>query len=388
MPSSLKFYAFQHKHNLAVVVGPASNRKMQEVALFQNCSHFETALVFSSLDEPWHIDDVNYVYADLVRIVPDFLASFVVRKPYSPVSFVKLKGLENCLEDADIINCIELYSFISCQCAGYARKHGKKLAVSIFETIPSPPLHKFPPFSRNVKKVLRQADIFLAYTNRSAEYLRKLSVPDEKIKVIYPGIDLQKFRPARERNHESIRVLFVGGFAGEKGLGILLEAFSKLCLDECDVELWVCAKPRSKVERTLIEEHSQKRPVKAFGYVDYDRMPEIYRQCDVLCLPSFDKRKWCMKVWEEEFGFALVEAMASGLPIIASDCGAVREVTGNDNLIVPQKSVEALYIALCKAVDDESWRSHTARVNRKRAEKLFDIEKQRVKIDKVLSELL
>jgi glycosyltransferase involved in cell wall biosynthesis len=261
------------------------------------------------------------------------------------------------------------------------------LAVSIFETIPSIPLHKVPPFSQNVKKVLRQTDVFIAYTNRSAEYLRQLSVAEEKIRVVYPGVDLQRFHPSKGQNHESIRILFVGGFAGEKGLMVLLKAFASLYVDEPEVELWVCTKPRNRRVEALIEVYSRKYPVKALGYVDYDRIPEIYRQCDVFCLPSFDKRRWGVRVWEEEFGFALVEAMASGLPIVATNCGAMPEIVGNENLVVPQKSVGALRWALCKLVEDEGYRFHLAKANRERAKKLFDIETQRSAVNEVLGEL-
>jgi glycosyltransferase involved in cell wall biosynthesis len=208
------------------------------------------------------------------------------------------------------------------------------------------PMHKVPPFSRNVKEVLRQADVFIAYTNRSADYLRRLSVPEEKIRVVYPGVNLQRFYPSKESNHESVRILFVGGFTGEKGLTVLLKAFASLCVNKPESELWICAKPRNLRERVLIEAYSRKYPVVAFDYVDHEKIPDIYRQCDVFCLPSFDKRKWGMRVWEEEFGFALVEALASGLPIVASDCGAMREVVGNENLLVSQKSVKDLYLAL------------------------------------------
>lgn len=376
------------KRKLAIVIGPPGYRKRQEVILFKECPHFETTLVLSSMEKPWIMEGVNYAYAESVKLVPDFLAGFAARKPYSPVSFVKLENLEKCLKDVDIINCIELYSFISRQCAEIARDKGKKLAVSVFETIPSLLLHKVPPFSRNVKEVLKQADVFIAYTNRSAEYLRQLGAPEEKIKVIYPGVDMQRFHPQKERNHDDMRILFVGGFAGEKGLTILLKAFSRLHTDAPQVEVWICAKPRNKEEEVLIQAYMRKYPLRAFGYVEHNELPRMYRECDLFCLPSFDKRKWGMRVWEEQFGFALVEAMASGLPVVAIDCGAVPEIVGSENGIVPQKSVEALCTALHKLVKDEDHRQYLAKANRNRAERLFNIEKQRTIIDNALNELL
>jgi len=373
---------------LAVVIGPPGSRKRQEVVLFKKCPCFGTTLVLSSVEKPWIMESVEFAYAELVKLLPDFLAGFAVRKPYSPVSFVKLADLDKCLEDIDVINCIELYSFISRQCAEIAREKDKRLVVSVFETIPSLLLHKVPPFSQNVKKVLKQADVFFAYSNMSAEYLRQLGAPEEKIKVIYPGVNMQRFYPQKERNHENMRILFVGGFAGEKGLEILLKTFSRLHTDVPQVEVWVCAKPRGREEEILIRAFMREYPLRAFGYVEHNEMPRMYRECDLFCLPSFDKRKWGMRVWEEQFGFALVEAMASGLPVVATDCGVVPEIVGSENGIVPQKSVEALYTALHKLVKDEDRRLYLAKVNRNRAERLFNIEKQRVIMGNVLNELL
>lgn len=170
------------EHNLVVVVGAPSNRKRQEVALFQECPHFRTMLVFSSIEKPWTTDGANYAYSELVKLLPDFISRVAVRKPYSPVSLVKLSNLEKCLEDFAVINCIELYSFISSQCAKVAREKGKKLAVSVFETIPSSPLHKVPPFSQNVKEVLRQADTFIAYSRNRETICDNWLYPKRKLK--------------------------------------------------------------------------------------------------------------------------------------------------------------------------------------------------------------
>jgi glycosyltransferase involved in cell wall biosynthesis len=375
------------KSDLAVIIGPPNYRKKQEVEIFLNSSRFRTMLVLSAFTETWRIRGANYVHAGLEKVLPDFLTSFLMRKPYSPVSFVKLANLRR-LENVSVFNCIELYSFISRQCAEFAEKHGKKLVISVFETIPSPVLHAFPPFAINVKKVLKQADLFIAYTKRSVEYLRQLLVLDDRIEQIYPGVNLQKFRPSNDKNHDRVRILFVGGFAGEKGLVFLIKAFKKLCIEGFSVELWLCTKPRNTTEEALIERYSHKYSIKALGYVSHDKMPNIYRQCDIFCLPSFDKKRLGFRVWEEQFGFALIEAMASGLPVVATTCGATREVIGSKNLLVPQKSEEGLYSALRSLIEDENHRLNLGKANRKRAERLFDLEKQRIMADEAISRLL
>ena len=96
----------------------------------------------------------------------------------------------------------------------------------------------------------------------------------------------------------------------------------------------------------------------------------------MFCCPSVDSRLFGWTHWEEQFGFGLVEAMGSGLPIVSTDCGAIPEVVGSQNLIVPQGSVMSMIPALDKIGDDRGLRFSLGNENRSRAEHLFDVEKQ------------
>jgi len=358
------------------------------VSIFTGVPGFDTSFVgYIVGNEEW-LDNSRFVHARIRKLLPDFISDFMVRRPYSPVSFVELRGIEKILKDVHIINCLELYSFISRQCAKFAKKTKKKLVVNVWETIPTLPINFCPPHLWNVRTVQRCADIFIAHTRRAANYLKCLSIPDEKIKVVYPGIDLKVFMPSEKCSHSKFRILFFGRFDNEKGLSILLQAFARLSAERSDAELWIRAKQSTGEMEALARTYARKCPIKFLDYVNYDKISEIYRQCDVLCLPSFDREKWGIKVWEEQFGFVLMEAMACGLPIIASDCGAIPEVIGTENLIVRQKSVDDLYFALLRVIKDESYREYISKANRARAEKLFDLQRQRRKVGKILYELL
>jgi len=358
-----------------------------EYLLFDGGDYFETVPVGYSEDKEW-LDNPKHVYVSIKKLLPDFVSGFFVRKPYSPVSFVQLQNIEKALDDMEIIECAELYSFISFQCAKIAKATGKRLVLSIWETIATLPINYCLPYSHNVVTVRKYADVFLAHTWRAANYLECMSVPDEKIKVVYPGVDVRKFHPSGRQDNDTFRILFVGRFDKEKGLPLLLEAFARLNAENSDTELWIRAKKRTGEVEALAYRYAQRYPIRFLGSVDYDKLPEIYGQCDVLCLPSLDRKKWGIKVWEEQFGFVLMEAMACGLPVIASDCGAIPEVVGPENLIVRQKSINDLYFALKKVLKDDDYREYVSKLNRARAEKQFDIKKQKRKLGKILYELL
>jgi|TARA_B100001971_G_C18265198_1_gene591447 glycosyltransferase involved in cell wall biosynthesis len=327
---------------------------------------------------------VQYKNVVTRELLPDFIMSPFFRKPYSTTSLIQLGNLESALKNVEIISCIEFISFISAQCAKISKKSHKKLVVSVFETLTS--IHKVPIYKWNVKSVLSTANLFIAYSKRSVDYLRYLSVDEDKIRMIYLGIDLEKFNPQlAKRSDEKLRVLFVGAYARQKGLSILLPAFARLCKKVPDCELWLVISQGGEDEG-LVREYSKKFPIKIFHNLKYDELPKIYASCDIFCLPSLDWKKWGMKLWEEQFGFVLIEAMASGLPIVGSDCGSIPEIIGPSNPTVIQGSQDKLFLALLKMALDENFRKRLSKLNRSRSEHFFDIIKQRQKLEKTLLE--
>jgi glycosyltransferase involved in cell wall biosynthesis len=93
-------------------------------------------------------------------------------------------------------------------------------------------------------------------------------------------------------------------------------------------------------------------------------------------------------VWEEQFGWSLVEAMASGLPIVASRCGAIEEVIGDHNILVNQNSPNELSDAFSKLAANKDVRTRIGLMNRARAKGSFDLSTQRLELDKVLISLI
>jgi len=303
------------------------------------------------------------------------------------IPWIYFQGLEEVVKDVAIIETLETWSYLSRQCAKICKRTGKLLVTYVYETIENHVFNYIPLYHRNTNIVIENTAAFIAPTQLTKErYLKALSVPEEKIRVIYYSTDTGKFFPPKEREPPLIpRILFVGALIPTKGVPELLESFRKLCDSGVLAELWVCGK--GKLE-PMVRNYCERYPVKYFGFVSYEKIPSVYRQCDIFCLPSRDLRMLGFKIWEEQFGNVLIEAMASGLPVVATDCGSISEIVGTENVVVPQGSVRDLRLALEALIRDENRRHKLGASNRRRALELFSDETQHKKYENMLIDLV
>jgi len=238
-----------------------------------------------------------------------------------------------------------------------------------------------PPYSFNVKKVIEYSDLFILRSKKAVSYLKPFNISDDKKIVIYPGVNLKRFYPSKKHKVNSkITILFVGVLSVHKGLDDLLCVFEKLVKKYPNrLELIICG--RGKMKREVIEE-TNLLPVKYLGQVSHLKIPEIYRKADIFCGPSKDYSILGIKRWEEFVGYTLLEAMASGLAVVASDSGAIPEIVGKNNLIIKKGDRNMLYKALNKLILNRNLSLKIGKLNRKRAIKLFDIKKQIIREEK------
>jgi glycosyltransferase involved in cell wall biosynthesis len=206
--------------------------------------------------------------------------------------------------------------------------------------------------TRSTQYAVRQADCLIAVSSwTKRELVRRLGADPKKIRVIYEGVDVNKFKIQKStpkggqakckidkiKKKYKIRgdyILFVGTIQPRKNLVRLIEAF-KLVLDQSSERLdlvlagklgWMYDKIVSAPKRLGIG-----RRVKFLGHVPESVLPALYRGARLFCLPSL----------MEGFGLPVLEAMAAGTPVVASKVGALPEVVGKAGLLVdPLKTGE------------------------------------------------
>jgi glycosyltransferase involved in cell wall biosynthesis len=173
-----------------------------------------------------------------------------------------------------------------------------------------------------------QADVVFCYTDIDKERVRDLGV-SSRIEVISNGIDTERFTPEGSESDlidaDGPVVLFVGRFADGKRPWLAVEAFDEVLEEYPDAELYLCGKGGLREElEAQVSELGIEESVTFLGHVPYDEMPKVYRNGDVLVLPSR----------AEGVPRTVLEAMASGVPVVMSDLEQVAAVVGNGGITV------------------------------------------------------
>ena len=170
-------------------------------------------------------------------------------------------------------------------------------------------------------------------------------------RIIPNGVDLTRFgNTCKNGNqpapHKKLTILFVGRLDKRKGFSNLFEAFLKIKPKYPQLGLQVvgpfeldACRPYQK-----LAEARGVTDIEFVGYVSPEALPHYYHNADVFCAPSLGF---------ESFGIVLLEAMAAGLPLVASDIAGYRSVVvdGQEGLLVPPGQVAPLANALCQLLN-------------------------------------
>ncbi len=216
-------------------------------------------------------------------------------------------------------------------------------------------MKRFPlPFRWTERRVLERAAGAYACNRDAAAILRRKGFRGVLAEVPL-GVDVERFRPAhRVPPVGHLRVGYVGRLTLQKGVEHLLDAVAGDPRLELDV---YGSGPEEDHLRTRCRALAIEDRVVFAGHVDAGQLPDVYRRFDVLAVPSL-----ALAGLVEQFGRVVVEAQASGVPVVASAVGALPDVVGDGGLLVPPGDPEALRRALSSMLDEDGvWTDHRAR---------------------------
>jgi glycosyltransferase involved in cell wall biosynthesis len=185
-------------------------------------------------------------------------------------------------------------------------------------------------------------------------------LPSAEIDVIPNGIDLERFSPAPEfaAGRAALRLLTVGRLSTTKRLPLLIDAVDILNRQGCEVKLTVVGGGALELPlRQMLEEKNLRGAVTLVGRRGAEQMPETYRSHDLFVSASA----------QEGMSNAMLEAMASGLPIVTTRCEGVDELIADNGIVVNSTDPAELANAIRKLVDDPAMRKVMGVMARTRA---------------------
>lgn len=179
---------------------------------------------------------------------------------------------------------------------------------------------------------LKQANLIIGNSlSLQKSLIRRFPAHSEKIRFVHLGVDTEKFFP-RERNaSESLHLLFAGRLIPRKGVITLLKAFKIARESFPSLQLSIAGGTRNAAYKAFLKKTALtlRIPVIFKGNLTRAQMPEFYRSGNCFVCPSQK---------HEAFGLVNVEAIASGLPVIASRIGGIPEIIahGRNGLLVDE----------------------------------------------------
>jgi|HubBroStandDraft_6_1064221.scaffolds.fasta_scaffold177097_2 phosphatidylinositol alpha-mannosyltransferase len=205
----------------------------------------------------------------------------------------------------------------------------------------------------------------IAASTAAADYAQVIY--DGPIEIIPNGIDTAMFAPpctSHTSSHDSrgsidpIRLLFVGRYdEPRKGLTYLLDAAGRMRMGGHNVVIRVAGSGTPKGVAALASQAG----AQFLGRLDDAELAAAYRDCDIFCAPS---------IYGESFGLVLLEAMACGRPVVASDIRGYREAAAGAAILVPPADAAALARALARVADDTTLRGRLVERGLRRATEL------------------
>jgi glycosyltransferase involved in cell wall biosynthesis len=186
-----------------------------------------------------------------------------------------------------------------------------------------------------------------------------MGVSIDRMRLVPVGVDPDLFKPLDHVTRRPGRLITTASAdVALKGLSYLLEAMAKLRAER-DVTLTIIGKPRPGHSMDLIDSYGLAPHIEFVSGVSDERIVELYAEAEMAVVPSL----------YEGFSLPAIEAMCTGTPLVATDGGALPEVTGTDGdtvLQCPAGDKDALATAIARGLDDAALRARIGEAGRQR----------------------
>ena len=270
----------------------------------------------------------------------------IARISLSLSSFSKVKSILN-QNNFDIVHLHEPF-------AGLVPlaflQHSKSINIATFHSLRNSKFNsvfKHLKGSKLVKHYYKKIDGRITISPASEKFISEHF--DGKFEIIPNGININEFSkrlpPIKKIQDGMTNILFVGRMEKRKGLKYLLSAYAQLKWDKPKTRLIVLGSGRLDKETTQIISSRNLNDVLFIDDVTNSIKMRYFQTCDIFCSPA---------IGNESFGIVLLEAMASGKPIVATDIPGYKSVVENNKqgILVPPKNESAIASSISTLLDN------------------------------------
>jgi len=219
------------------------------------------------------------------------------------------------------------------------------------------------------RRLQQRGNLFLAVSEALRQQAILRGFPAARTFTHYNGVDLARFH--RGGGGDSATILHVGRLVEKKGTATLLRAFAAVRVEHSHARLVIVGDGplRRKLER-LAGELDLGESVEFTGALPPVDIADRMRRATLLCAPSQTARGGDT----EGLPTVVIEAMASGLPVVATDHGGIGEAVadGANGFLIPERAIEPLAHRICELLADAELRARMGTASRAIAEEKFD----------------
>jgi len=227
----------------------------------------------------------------------------------------------------------------------------------------------------------RSVDRFICVSHSVADHCLAQGIPRERIAMVYDGIDVSSLRPQRRPSRDRILVVWAGRLTSWKGASVLVRAAERILARHLNAEFVIAGTgPELTPLKERIERSALLRDrVRLTGFRADVR--DLIADADIFVNSSIEP---------EALGYSALEAMALGVPVVASACGGLIEVVEHEasGLLFEPGSDEALAGALARLIDDGDLRSRFGIAARRRSEQIFSLDHHVRTIEAIYDEVI
>ena len=303
--------------------------------------NYEPIVVTNRIDTPKHyvVDGIN------VECYESLNTGFRLGIPYSIPTVTSLEIFLKAVKSSKIVHAHGHPYLTSLIAAKLAKRYSKPFVLTQHNTF-----IEYDSIFDNIerlndlavgKETLKEADKIIAVSNATKNYVLSLGAKPEKVKVLHNGVDLVRFRPLAGKREEmrrklgisqnSIVVLTVRRLVYKNGIDTLIESANIAVKKNPKIVFLVVGKgPDLNKVQMRIEQLGIENNFRFTGFVKDEDLPFYYNAADFFALPSKSG---------EGLPLVALEAMACGLPVIATDVGGISEILMEDygKLVLPNQ---------------------------------------------------